>query len=79
MWELEIKMHFKNFYVKIIKSGFWKSSCHGNGLISTDLINGVDGASARSEPTLCFRQIVFWDDFYEPVEEYSGKNLSSDG
>ena len=25
MWKLEIKMHLKKFYVKIIKSGFRKS------------------------------------------------------
>ena len=35
MGKFEIKMHFKKFHVKIVKSGFWKSGCHGNGLIGT--------------------------------------------
>ena len=32
-------MYFKKFHVKIVKSGFWKSGCHGNGLIGTGIIN----------------------------------------
>ena len=39
MEKLEIKMHFKKFHVKIVKSGFWKSGCHGNDLIGTGIIN----------------------------------------
>ena len=39
MEKLEIKMHFKKFHVKIIKSVFWKSGCHGNSLIGMGLIN----------------------------------------
>ena len=39
MGKLEIKMHFKKFYVQIVKSGFWKSGCHGNGLTDTGLLN----------------------------------------
>ena len=49
-WENLKKMHFKKFYVKIVKSGFWKSGCHGNSLIGTGLINTL---------------IVFPDKFYE--------------
>ena len=37
--KLEIEIHFKKSYVKIVKSGFWKSGCHGNGLIGTGIIN----------------------------------------
>ena len=37
--KLEIKMHFKKFYVKIVKSGFKKSGYHGNSLIGMSLIN----------------------------------------
>ena len=32
-------MHFKKFYVKIVKSEFSKSSCRGNDFIGTGLIN----------------------------------------
>ena len=39
MGKLETKMQFKKFYVKIVKSGFWKSGCHGNGVIGTGVIN----------------------------------------
>ena len=39
MEKLRIKMHFKKFYVKIVKSGFSKSGYHGNGLIGMGLIN----------------------------------------
>ena len=39
MEKLEIKMHFKKFRVKILKSGFRKNVCHGNGLIGLGLIN----------------------------------------
>ena len=39
MGELEIKMHFKKFYVKIVKSRFWKSGCYDHGLIGTGPIN----------------------------------------
>ena len=39
MGKPEIEMHFKTFYVKIVKSWFWKSGCHGDGLIGTGLIN----------------------------------------
>ena len=31
-------MHFKKLYVKIVKSGFGESGCHGNGLIGTGLV-----------------------------------------
>ena len=37
--QLEIKMLFKKFHVKIVKSGFLKSCCHGNSLIGTGIIN----------------------------------------
>ena len=39
MGKLETKMHFKKFHVKIVKSGFWKSGCHDNGLIGKGIIN----------------------------------------
>ena len=39
MGKFEIKMHFKKFHGKIVKSGFWKSGCHGNVLIGTRIIN----------------------------------------
>ena len=39
MKKLEIKTHFKKFHVKIVKSGFWKSGCHGNGLNGMGIIN----------------------------------------
>ena len=39
MGQLEIKMHFKKFYVKVVKSWFCKSGCNGNGLIGTGLMN----------------------------------------
>ena len=32
-------MHFKKLHVKILKSGFRKSGCHGNSLIGAGLIN----------------------------------------
>ena len=37
MGKFEIKMHFKKFHVKIVKSWCWKSGCHGNGLIGTGM------------------------------------------
>ena len=39
MGKFEIKMHFKKFHVKIVKNGFWKSGCYGNGLIGMGIIN----------------------------------------
>ena len=39
MGKFEIKMHYKRFHVKIVKSGIWKSGCHGNTLIGMGIIN----------------------------------------
>ena len=39
MGKFEIKMHFKKFHVKIVKSGFRESGCHGHGLIGMGIIN----------------------------------------
>ena len=39
MGKFEIIMHFKKFHVKIVKSGPWKSGCHGNDLIGAGIIN----------------------------------------
>ena len=41
MGKFEIKMHFKKFHVKIVKTGFRKSGCHGNGLI---VVSGIINA-----------------------------------
>ena len=38
MEKLEIKIHFKQIYMKIVKTSFRKSGCHGNDLTGTDLI-----------------------------------------
>ena len=54
--KLEIKMRIKKFYVRIFKSGFWKSGCHGNGLIGMDLVN--------------VHTIVFPDKFYEKSSNF---------
>ena len=48
MGKRERKMQFKKFYVKIVESGFWKSGCHGNGWIGTDLINTPNKSYEKS-------------------------------
>ena len=37
MEKLEIQIHFKQIYMKIVKTSFRKSGCHGNDLTGTDL------------------------------------------
>ena len=41
--------------------------------------NYVDGTPVGSEAALAFREIVFCNSRYQPVEEYSCQDLSCDG